>query len=122
MIKKTSETTPVMGSVLNTYSDSTLNTYSCDYLNPTITTDTNTTYTISNLTGNKVYKLGQLTALTITACETFDIESIIYFSSGSTATTLTVPNDVTEIGDTTIHANKSYIISVLNKIAVIKEY
>lgn len=87
-----------------------------------VITSSDTSYTIANLTANKSYKLGELTALTITACETFDEESVIYFDSGSTATVLSLPNDVVQIGDTTIEASKSYIISILNKIAVIKAY
>jgi len=86
-----------------------------------VVTSQDTSYTIANLVANKSYKLGELTALTITACETFDEESVIYFDSGSTATTLSLPNDVVVIGDE-IEASKSYIISVLNKIAVIKGY
>ena len=87
-----------------------------------VITSSATSYTIANLTANKSYKLGELTALTITACETFDEESVIYFDSGSTATVLSLPNDVAVIGDSTINTDKSYIISVLNKIAAIKEY
>jgi hypothetical protein len=86
-----------------------------------VITSSATSYTIANLTANKSYKLSELTALTITACETFDEESVIYFDSGSTATVLSLPNDVITIGDE-VEANKSYIISVLNKIAVIKGY
>ena len=87
-----------------------------------VITSSDTSYTIDTLTANKAYKLGELTALTVTACEMFDEETVIYFSSGSTATVLSLPNDVVQIGDTTIAANKSYIIAILNKIAAIKEY
>jgi len=86
-----------------------------------VITSSTSTYTIDNLTANKSYKLGELTSLTITACATFDEESVIYFDSGSTATTVSLPSDVIIIGDE-IEENKSYIISVLNKIAVIKGY
>ncbi len=86
-----------------------------------VITSSDISYTIANLTANKSYKLSELTALTITACETFDEESVVYFDSGNTATVLSLPNDVITIGDE-IEANKSYIISILNKIAVIKGY
>jgi len=86
-----------------------------------VITSSDTSYTIANLTANKSYKLGTLTALTITACETFDEESVIYFGSGTTATVLSLPNDVVTIGDE-VEANKAYIMSILNKIAVIKSY
>lgn len=89
--------------------------------NVEVITSADTSYTITNLTANKSYKLGELTTLTITACETFDEETVIYFDSGSTATVLSMPNDVVLIGDE-IEADKSYIIAILNKIAVIKGY
>ena len=102
--------------------------------NPTVTTSSTSTYTISSLEENKVYKLSEITALTITAVTTFDKESIIYFSSGSTATSISIPDTLTNLGDVptlttasnvstgTCTANKSYIISVLNNIAFWKEY
>lgn len=104
-------------------------------INPTITTDSSTTdYTIASLIGNQTYKLGELTDLTITAVTTFDRESIIYFSSGSTPTDISIPDSLTNLGDVptlttasnvstgTCEANKSYIIAVLNNIAVWKAY
>jgi hypothetical protein len=89
--------------------------------NVEVTTNTDTTYTIANLTANQSYKLGTLTSLTITACDTFDEESVIYFTSGTTATILTLPATITQIGDS-VEASKSYIIAILNNIAVIKGY
>ena len=103
-------------------------------VDPTVITDNNATYTIASLTGNKAYKLGELTDLTITAVTTFDRESIIYFSSGSTPTDISIPDSLTNLGDVptlttasnvstgTCEANKSYIIAVLNNIAVWKAY
>ena len=102
--------------------------------NPTVTTSSTSTYTIASLTGNQSYKLGEITALTITAVTTFDKESIIYFSSGSTGTAVTIPLSLINIGDVptltasgatntgTCEINKSYIISVLNDIAIWKAY
>ena len=95
-----------------------------------VTTDSGTTYTISSLAGNQSYKLGTLTSLTISAVTIFDEESIIYFTSGSTPTSITIPTTLVNIGDVpeltsgsgTCTASKSYIISVLNNIAVWKEY
>lgn len=103
-------------------------------VDPTVITDNNTTYTIASLTGNKAYKLGELTDLTITAVTTFDRESIIYFSSGSTPTDISIPDTIVNLGDAptmttsggvntgTCEASKSYIISILNNIAVWKAY
>ena len=108
--------------------------YVDDNVNPVVTTSSTSTYTISSLTGNNVYKLGEITSLTISAVTTFDKESVIYFASGSTATSISVPTTLTNLGDAptltisgsanvgTCAANKNYIISVLNNIAVWKEY
>ena len=101
---------------------------------PTVTTSATSTYTIASLTGNKVYKLGEITDLTITAITTFDKESTIYFESGSTATDISIPDTLTNLGDVptltasggvntgTCEASKNYIISVLNNIAIWKNY
>lgn len=109
--------------------------YVDDNVNPTITSDNSTTdYTIASLIGNQSYKLGELTSLTITATTTFDRESVIYFTSGSTPTSVSLPDSITNIGDVptmttssnvnsgTCEANKSYIIAILNNIAVWKAY
>ena len=117
----------------NSYNPATTK-YVDDNVNPSIITDSGSTYTISSLTGNKTYKLGTLTSLTITATTTFDRESIIYFTSGSTATSVSLPDSITNLGDApamtttsnvntgTCEASKSYIISILNNIAVWKAY
>ena len=101
---------------------------------PEVITSSSSTYTISNLTENKSYKLGEITSLTITAVSIFDIESVIYFTSGSTATTVSVPDTLTNLGDApeltisggvgtgSCTASKNYIISILNNIAIWKEY
>ena len=109
--------------------------YVDDNVNPTITSDNSTTdYIIASLIGNQSYKLGELTSLTITSTTTFDRESVIYFTSGSTATSVSLPDSITNIGDVptmttssnvntgTCEANKSYIIAILNNIAVWKAY
>ena len=103
-------------------------------VNPEVITSLASTYTISSLGENTVYKLGEITALTITEVTTFDRESIIYFTSGSTATSVSVPEGLVNIGDFpeftandgvnegTCEEDKSYIISILNNIAVWKAY
>lgn len=108
--------------------------YVDDNVNPTITTDSGTIYTIASLIGNQTYKLGELTSLTITATTTFDRESVIYFTSGSTPTDISIPDSITNLGDApemttasnvntgTCEASKSYIIAILNNIAVWKAY
>ena len=92
-----------------------------DYFEPTVITSSDSTYTIASLERNMVYKLGELSALTITACEDFNVASTIYFTSGSTPTTISLPNNVTGV-DNTISANKSYIVEIKNRIAIFKEY
>lgn len=101
---------------------------------PTIFTNTEETYTIDNLGSNQVYKLGEITELTINNYITFDRETLIYFQSGETATTINVAEGLTHIGDhpeftqpedamllTGICEKKSkYIISILNNIVLWK--
>lgn len=101
---------------------------------PEVITNSASTYTIDNLTFNKSYKLGEITSLTISAVSTFDIESVIYFTSGTTPTDISIPDTLINIGEAptlttasnvstgTCDANKSYIISILNNIAVWKAY
>lgn len=101
---------------------------------PEVITSSASTYTINNLTFNKSYKLGELTSLTISAISTFDIESVIYFTSGTTPTDISIPDTIVNLGDVptmttsggvntgTCEASKSYIIAILNNIAVWKAY
>lgn len=101
---------------------------------PEVITNSASTYTIDNLTFNKSYKLGEITSLTISAITTFDIESVIYFTSGTTPTDISIPDTLINIGEVptlttasnvstgTCEASKSYIISILNNIAVWKAY
>ena len=108
--------------------------YVDDNANPVVTTSSTPTYTIASLVGNQTYKLGEITSLTITASTTFDKESIIYFESGSTATSISIPDTLTNLGDFptlttasnvstgTCDTNKNYIIAILNNIAVWKKY
>ena len=101
---------------------------------PTRVTSQTATYTIANLEGNYAYELGEITSLTITASTASDIESIIYFESGSTATSVSFPETITHLGDAptmtlasnvntgTCETSKNYIISILNNIAIWKAY
>lgn len=101
---------------------------------PTSVTNAETTYTISSLTGNYSYKLGEITSLTITTSTSSDLETLIYFESGSTPTDISMPDTITNLGDAptmttasnvntgTCEASKNYIISVLNNIAFWKAY
>lgn len=101
---------------------------------PTTYSNNNATYTINELKQNCVYKLGTVTNLTINQTNVFDIESVIYFTSGSTPTVVSLPASMTHIGDApvfttnisvntgTCEGSKNYIVSILNNIAVWKAY
>lgn len=108
--------------------------YVDDNTNVNVITSSDSTYTIASLVGNTSYKLGEITALTITATTTFDKESVIYFTSGTTATSVSLPSSITNLGDVPemtetngvnsgiCTADKSYIIAIQNNIAIWKEY
>lgn len=75
------------------------------------------------LSPNTYYKLGECSLLTVTlGAETSGIinEYMFEFVSGSTATTLSVPDSVKWSGGSapTIEANKTYQVSIVNNLAV----
>lgn len=68
-----------------------------------------------------LYVFGEVTSLTLTfASGDTDIreEYMFEFTSGATPTTLSLPDDVKWIGDSTIEASKTYQVSIVNNIAV----
>lgn len=71
---------------------------------------------------NKYYKWGEILTLNITlgtpVKDTIN-EYMFEFKSGEIPTTLTVPQEIKWIGNTTIEANKTYQISIVNGIGVI---
>ena len=84
--------------------------------------------------GNKSYKLGEIESLIIESTTVFEKETVIYFSSGSTPTEVSLPDTIVNLGDApimssssgintgTCSSNYSYIVSVLNNIAYWKGY
>lgn len=71
---------------------------------------------------NKYYVFGECTTLNITlASEITGIfnEYLFKFTSGSTATVLNLPATCKWIGDNTIEANKEYIVSIVDNLAVL---
>lgn len=79
-----------------------------------------TTFTIEP---NKVYVWDEVSSLDISLA-TPSSDSIVnhyffQFTSGSTATTLALPDTIIYIGDSTIAANKKYQVSILNNVAII---
>lgn len=68
-----------------------------------------------------LYVFGEVTSLTFTfASGDTDIreEYMFEFTSGATPTTLSLPDDVKWIGDSTIEAGMTYQVSIVNNIAV----
>lgn len=74
---------------------------------------------------NKLYMFGEKTDITIalnTGSSSVVNEYMFQFDSGSTATTLNVPNTITWMKDPDIQANKTYQVSIVNDLAIIGEW
>lgn len=75
------------------------------------------------LTPNILHRWGTVTSLTITLAAPVDTTVANYymfeFTSGSTATTLSLPSTVTWANDVSIEADKKYQVSILNNCGVI---
>lgn len=75
------------------------------------------------LTPNIFHKWGTVTSLTITLAAPVDTTVANYymfeFTSGSTATTLSLPSAITWASDVSIEANKTYQVSILNGCGII---
>lgn len=82
-------------------------------------TDLSSTNIQLSMEDNSVYTYGTLTSLTIYSVQNTSLESVIFFTSGSTATTLTYPSTVKTIGSVEIQANTNYLISVKNNTMII---
>lgn len=71
---------------------------------------------------NRYYIFGEKQNLTITLAEGKEgklNEYMFEFTSGTTPTTLTLPESVKWIGSNTIEASKTYQVSIVNNIAVL---
>lgn len=80
------------------------------------------TETTLELSPNKFYKFGEVTNLTLTLVpeiENIYNEYMFQFTSGTTPTTLSLPDTIKWAGDNTIEANKIYQVSIVNNIAVL---
>lgn len=74
---------------------------------------------------NVLNKWGEVTTLVIELDEPIEgvlNEYMIQFSSGATATNLTLPSDIKWLATPNVQANKTYQISIINKLAVIAEF
>lgn len=84
--------------------------------------DHGTSDTTFALTPNVLHVWGEVAALNLTlAAETSGVvnEYMAQFTSGTTATVLTLPDTVTYIGESTIEADKTYQVSIINNLAVL---
>ena len=84
--------------------------------------DHGTNDTTFALTPNVLHVWGEVAALNLTlAAETSGVvnEYMAQFTSGTTATVLTLPETVKYIGDDTIEADKTYQVSIINNLAVL---
>lgn len=77
-----------------------------------------TSITLANAAANTVYKYGTLTSLTITANDTSNLETLIYFTAGNSIT-VSLPQTLKTIGDISFDANTAYVLSIQNNIAVL---
>lgn len=94
-----------------------------DFAKPTKVESGGSGSVTKQLSPNTLYKFGECSSLTVTlGAETSGIvnEYMFEFVSGSTATTLSVPDSVTWSGGEapTIEANKTYQVSIVNNLAV----
>ena len=83
--------------------------------------------TIDALTPNVLHKWGTMTSLTISALatpsdETVVNEYMIEFTSGSTATVLSLPSSIVWTETPNIEANATYQISVINNLGIIVKF
>lgn len=77
------------------------------------------------LDANKMYMFGERTSLTITlnAGATGIVNEYMFqFTSGSTATTLSIPSSAIWKTSPIILANKKYLVSIENNLAIIGEW
>ena len=81
------------------------------------------TLTTQEIESNKFYKFGEVTELNLTLAEITDNtqlnEFMFEFVSGTTATTLTLPNTIKWLETPSIESNKIYQCSIVNNIGVL---
>lgn len=87
------------------------------------TQDSSSTFAIDP---NKMYMFGTRTSLTITLNTPNDNnivnEYMFQFTSGSTATSLSIPNTVVWLKNTDVSSNKKYLVSIENNLGIIGEW
>lgn len=86
------------------------------------TSDISSSFVIN---ANKMYMFGERTSLTISfnpGVSGIVNEYMFQFTSGSTPTTLVVPNSVVWLKEPDIQANKKYLVSIENNMGIIGEW
>lgn len=81
--------------------------------------------TTTTIQPNVLNVWGEVASLDITLADGEDgvvNEYLVQFTSGSTATTLTLPDDIAWMSAPNVQANKTYQISIINNLGVIGEF
>lgn len=93
---------------------------------PTTVVNHGTSDTTFALTPNVLHVWGEVTALTLTLATPTDAtivnEYMFQFTSGTTATTLSLPSSVTWVAAPSINAGATYQVSIVNNLGVIAEF
>lgn len=93
---------------------------------PTPVVNHGTSDTTFALTPNMLHIWGTVTSLTLTLATPADAtivnEYMFQFTSGSTATTLSLPSSVTWVAAPSINAGATYQVSIVNNLGVIAEF
>ena len=94
--------------------------YEQDIGSPTVVVDSVSTSISVSPNENTIYEYGTLDSLTITSIPVSHKETVIYFSSGATATVLALPVgfENISIGSMVVSANGNYILSIQNGLII----
>ena len=83
------------------------------------------TETTASITPNILHVWGEIAELNLTLSEGEEgvvNEYMVQFTSGATATTLTLPDSIVWMSAPSIQANKTYQLSIINNLGVIGEF
>ena len=90
-------------------------------VSPAVTTVTGTTPSIA-LADNTIFSAGTLTSLTVTGSLNEGQIAVIVFTSGSTATQLTVPSAIKMPDSFAVEANRTYEISIMGSRGAVQSW
>lgn len=79
-----------------------------------VTDTSSTSITLANANANTVYHYGTLDSLTITAADTSDLETIIWFTPSASLTGITIPDTLQPMNEFSPVAGKLVRLSILN--------